>query len=830
MQQNSLRFAVEAAAALVGLTALHRPVSAATDGTPRRAVCSRPNDRKCGGALSRSFWFAMIVMSAALATPPRANTETLTAEAAIETARFLPFPGSADPANPQKAVSVSPKGTRYVVRVLRGDVARNGVTLEVMCGSNRNGRVSTPRTVATLFTTGLGPGGANFFGSLLNIDSFWAEVRWLDDSRLTFFWEDAKEIRQVAVLNLETGEFRFLTRSSTHVTAYDVSPAGDLVYTAMVPQQPSQIPTNFDGGITIPPSADAFALFRRDLAGQTLLDRRFNTHWYVQTKGAAARQIKVASREVDLSPFHRIAIAPGGEMAIVNTAPVMVPQEWDQYAPAAVAQGISRAKADPEEGSARYVQQLFLIDLATGHTRPLLDAPSFSIITEASWSPDGESVLIGPAYLPAALRSENGTRGAAVAVIDVSTGQIRELPLALPNMSFGTRLVWTSSAAIEVAGPSGDLHCFREDQRSWVTDVCPESRTAGVRFEVRENLDTPPALFAVTSFQQKLLLDPNPGLMRRYDFGRTNVSHGRLDPDIEWDELTFFPPGYTPTRRYPVVIQAVYGETLGENFTLYGSGDHLGPSTMGVYPGRLLAERGIVVVHLSVRERTLNMNPDEPKLRMRVYEHVVQRLVDANIADQHRIGIIGFSRNGWYVEHTLTHSDFIFAAAIISDNFDPSYVTTLLAGQETTNSDVMGAEPFGDGLKTWLEDSPGFNTDRIRTPLRIVDQSFSLWGAFLRWELFARLRHQRLPTELYMMPNSDRGAHNPQNPQQVMALQQSSIDWFDFWLNDRTDPDIRKAEQYTRWRTLRAQRDATLNNPRPSLLEWNATPIGHEER
>jgi hypothetical protein len=34
------------------------------------------------------------------------------------------------------------------------------------------------------------------------------------------------------------------------------------------------------------------------------------------------------------------------------------------------------------------------------------------------------------------------------------------------------------------------------------------------------------------------------------------------------------------------------------------------------------------------------------------------------------------------------------------------------------------------------------------------------------------------------------------------------VDWFDFWLNGREDPDLKKAEQYERWRKLRELHEA----------------------
>ena len=48
-------------------------------------------------------------------------------------------------------------------------------------------------------------------------------------------------------------------------------------------------------------------------------------------------------------------------------------------------------------------------------------------------------------------------------------------------------------------------------------------------------------------------------------------------------------------------------------------------------------------------------------------------------------------------------------------------------------------------------------------------------------------------------------------PAHRLAVYKRSIDWFDFWLADRRDPDPAKKEQYRRWEALKVLRD----RPRP---------------
>lgn len=42
-------------------------------------------------------------------------------------------------------------------------------------------------------------------------------------------------------------------------------------------------------------------------------------------------------------------------------------------------------------------------------------------------------------------------------------------------------------------------------------------------------------------------------------------------------------------------------------------------------------------------------------------------------------------------------------------------------------------------------------------------------------------------------------------PQHKLAVAERTIDWFNFWLNDKEDSASEKTDQYQRWRALRRQ-------------------------
>jgi hypothetical protein len=53
------------------------------------------------------------------------------------------------------------------------------------------------------------------------------------------------------------------------------------------------------------------------------------------------------------------------------------------------------------------------------------------------------------------------------------------------------------------------------------------------------------------------------------------------------------------------------------------------------------------------------------------------------------------------------------------------------------------------------------------------------------------------------MPQVDKHpSHTPQNPEQIIAIQEMALDGFDFWLTGHEDPSPRKHAQYGQWHRL----------------------------
>jgi hypothetical protein len=198
-----------------------------------------------------------------------------------------------------------------------------------------------------------------------------------------------------------------------------------------------------------------------------------------------------------------------------------------------------------------------------------------------------------------------------------------------------------------------------------------------------------------------------------------------------------------------------------------------------------------------------SMDANEGPCSVALVESAVDKLLADGLIDPARIGIIGFSRTCYHVMEALTTSRIHFAAASITDGINEGYfqyftdIDTPGNGIVSQANAMMGGAPFGPGLKKWLERSPEFNLEKITTPLQVVVSRRFLVDD---WEPYAGLRILNKPVDLIVLRN---GTHVLSNPQERLASQGGTVDWFRFWLMNLEDSSKAKTAQYIRWHHLR---------------------------
>jgi hypothetical protein len=204
-----------------------------------------------------------------------------------------------------------------------------------------------------------------------------------------------------------------------------------------------------------------------------------------------------------------------------------------------------------------------------------------------------------------------------------------------------------------------------------------------------------------------------------------------------------------------------------------------------------------------------------------IWASAVKSLDRLGMIDADRVGIIGFSRSGWYTSFALTHSSIRYRAATITDNVEYGLAeywllrrAAILRGSDT----IYGGPPFGATLKNWLDYSISFNVDKIHTPVLMEEMGYEVaynnvqappLNLAMHWDLFVGLNRLKRPVELYFYPNE---VHQPDHPQARLATLQRNLDWYRFWLEDYERPSPEDPEQYVRWRRLREMQKKNGDN------------------
>lgn len=651
------------------------------------------------------------------------------------------------------------------------------------------------------------------------------DVRWSADSRRVFFLGyDSHGDHRLDQISLDHPKIHHLTPAGFDVRQFSIQ-GHILVYTAL-----SHIRDKHHCAQAFNPTVQNSA---KVLTGRTLDSILFPGRQ--GTSGAAELGViqdggpsRIVAQNHDPTIHDPdyfgtlLSISPNGYKVVVSLPVKNVPGSWSQYIPAS---GFENRRIQPAQQDLLSPQNPFrlrqyaVIDLKTSTTTRLIHAPQATPLayqdrTEAVWSKDGQHLLLTNTFLPLmsgpSESNVNSQRACAVASLALASLKTQCVvlsrdapiqtvhdpePMRLQSASFGTT---SDDVLLEFAyhGKRSMVEHYRFTQRRWKLldmETRQEPPHTDLSLTIRQSLNQRPVLWATNpgSGRGKELWDPN-SQFESLKFGEASIFHWKDASGYEWTGGLIKPVGYDPSKRYPLVIQT-HGFVPFEFIT-----DGQFPTAMAARP---LASAGFVV--LQVYDRWDHVDQYQESLdQLSGYQAAIAQLSSDHLIDPRRVGIIGFSRTCWYVEEALIRGPHLFAAATISDGVDYSYLQYLQFGEghsffQNDFEKINGSKPFGIGLKQWTTRSPGFNLDKMMTPLRI--EAIGPSAVLSEWEIYAALRRLGRPVDFVYIP---RGQHILQKPWNRLASQQGDVDWFRFWLQGYEDPSPQKASQYRRWTTL----------------------------
>lgn len=654
-------------------------------------------------------------------------------------------------------------------------------------------------------------------------------LRWNGDHELLYLADHADEPTQVFLSDVRTGARRRLTSHAHPVLSFSYEPNSQRV--VYVVREPYRDP---EDGKT------SFVVGNRSLT-QTLYPEnellRFPRYRvFLDGPGAGDRRGPVGEAFYSSSSASDIWISPQGRYAITRR-PVADHDRvlrWmaDYTAFGPDAHRLRYGSGDgsrPDEyfTSAMDLQplhQLVLLDLEKGAVTPLFDAPDGSTLStghvvEVRWLADGERAILANVLLPldGVDETERGRRSAGALVVEWNAGTGRATPIASlgdaaaaerPRRQF-TGLSLSPEQTVELKfGGTSERYARRDNawERVTAAEQVRDAGAAALEISVRQDLNTPPDLFARDGDLGKVITEFNPQF-HELAFGRVDVINWTDSAGKKWEAGLMHPPGIALGRRTSLVIQ-----TYGFNPKVFPI-DHSARYS-SAFAAQALVNRGMRVLLLP-RAPSGGMDWAGHVANQRGIEGAIDQLDGQGLIDRSRVGIIGFSGTGVIVQHLLTYSEYPIVAATIADSWNftlfgyISYLYGFLAPGMLGAEGLVGAKPWGDDLAHWVERDPSLHTDRIRAAVRLEQYNRYVLPY---WDIYALMRRQGKAAEMVVFPA---GMHQLRRPLDRLDSLEGNVDWFDFWLDGEEDPDPRKSAQYERWRDLRRRHQAALAAPRP---------------
>ncbi len=731
---------------------------------------------------------------------------------AVAVTRLIP------PSDAGAIVVVSPDGQRFAILARRADL-HAGVNVYRLIAYRTATAFSAPVPDTLVTRT-----------SASNADAI-AQVRWTaDGQRLAFLGRDERDSAQVFVVDLTSRRVTQGTHVLESVASYDMSASGETV-----------IAIRNTAADSLPNLAAAESVLVESTPVLTLTKYvpavfPSQPNW---NEGAAPYDLRVVEpaggvrllahvRSYGSPPTLRLSPS-GSRLVTCETGTDRDLSQWADTYP-----GGDLHVTVTNRVACAYV----VYDLRSGVRRRILEAPAPNGVFDALWLANDSSLVLHTALPSGGVDSAEVVRRRTtpvIAAVDVVPNRLQVI-LWCDGLHDGYTIVGFDRATRRLllrdryASPTKQLLLFRPAHTGWTRDtaigtaiysrlasvdrpyVHPESVVlhGDILYGMAEGGALAPELLAGNwrTGARRVVTDLNP-TFRTLSFGRVDPVTWRDTSGREWRGGLVLPPDYVRGRRYPLVVQT-HGYEPGE-FLLDGPRGALFPAVFAAQP---LAASGLIVLQMGGESKS--GHGAETRSVAEVFQLGVERAIDSldrqGLIDRTRVGLVGFSRTGWLVGYVATHSAYPIVAVTTADNVTYNYWEYIAFPDDSADGNsILGGPPWGATFATFRERSVDFNLNRATAAWRFEIHGDALGLIDDAFEVNV-LRMMGKPAEFVWLPKSDHGGTRPQDR---LVSMQGTVDWYQFWLMGVEDPDPAKTTQYARWRTMRAQREASLQKLPP---------------
>jgi dipeptidyl aminopeptidase/acylaminoacyl peptidase len=256
--------------------------------------------------------------------------------------------------------------------------------------------------------------------------------------------------------------------------------------------------------------------------------------------------------------------------------------------------------------------------------------------------------------------------------------------------------------------------------------------------------------------------------------GKMEVVRWKSSDGMDVEGILNYPVNYRAGERVPLLL-VIHGGPTGVFVQNYAAGP-------GLYPTAVFNAHGYAVLRPNPR----GSSGYGKKFRYANYKDWgggdyrdlmagVDHVVGMGVADQNRLGVMGWSYGGFMTSWVITQTKRFKAASI------GAAVTNLMSFTGTADipgfiPDYMGAQ-FWDNLDVYRQHSAMFNIKGVSTPSLIQHCEGDLRVPISQgYELYNALKQQGVPVRMLVMP---RQAHGPTEPKMLLKVMQTNVEWFD---------------------------------------------------
>jgi dipeptidyl aminopeptidase/acylaminoacyl peptidase len=286
-----------------------------------------------------------------------------------------------------------------------------------------------------------------------------------------------------------------------------------------------------------------------------------------------------------------------------------------------------------------------------------------------------------------------------------------------------------------------------------------------------------------SSFQNSSRLTQLNKQFDRYRTGEARLIRWLSDNGEPLQGALLLPANYESGKRYPLIVWVYGGVRLSNHF------DHFGLASSGDLNMQLFATRGYAVLLPDAPTRAIAPMSD---LAATVLPGI-NKAIEMGIADPDRLGVMGLSNGGYSTLSLIVESDRFKAAVDIDgladelgfygemDDNGTAFATSLTEQSQGIGS--LGGTPW-QFRDRYIENSPIFYLDRVKTPLLIVHGTKdSIVAPFLGDEVFVGLRRLGKEVEYAKYQGEE---HSPfyWSYQDQLDFANRIIEWFDLHLKE----------------------------------------------